>query len=166
MQNVFLSYFKSYRFDFFNYAGIHRPVILYTTPALRIEDIWTSTAYIKSDYSAATLSYNISVSKSKKVKRFVRNNKIHSCKKARSPGDFQLNIFIVDKSGRRVGTSDTLQGEITIDNPYLWWPVGMNQTIGYLYTLEVRLSICFRHKRMNSLEDVYRQRIGILIKML
>ena len=28
-----------YDFDFFNYAGIHRPVVLYTTPKTFIDDI-------------------------------------------------------------------------------------------------------------------------------
>lgn len=30
---------QTYTFDFFNYAGIQRPVFLYTTPAIYIEDI-------------------------------------------------------------------------------------------------------------------------------
>lgn len=30
---------QRYTFDFFNYAGIHRTVHLYTTPAIYIEDI-------------------------------------------------------------------------------------------------------------------------------
>jgi len=29
----------NYNFDFFNYAGIHRPVYLYTTPETYIDDI-------------------------------------------------------------------------------------------------------------------------------
>jgi beta-glucuronidase len=30
---------QSYSFDFFNYAGIDRPVVLYTTPSTYIDDI-------------------------------------------------------------------------------------------------------------------------------
>lgn len=30
---------QRYTFDFFNYAGIHRTVHLYTTPAVYIEDV-------------------------------------------------------------------------------------------------------------------------------
>ena len=30
---------QEYQFDFYNYAGIHRPVILYTTPRVYVEDI-------------------------------------------------------------------------------------------------------------------------------
>lgn len=32
-------------FDFFNYAGIHRPVLLYTTPAVYIDDITVQTSF-------------------------------------------------------------------------------------------------------------------------
>jgi beta-glucuronidase len=32
-----------YKFDFFNYAGIHRPVALYTTPSVYIDDISVNT---------------------------------------------------------------------------------------------------------------------------
>ena len=34
---------QSYTFDFFNYAGIHRSVMLYTTPLTYIEDVIVST---------------------------------------------------------------------------------------------------------------------------
>uniref|UniRef100_A0A8C0GZC7 Beta-glucuronidase n=1 Tax=Chelonoidis abingdonii TaxID=106734 RepID=A0A8C0GZC7_CHEAB len=34
------------RFDFFNYAGIHRPVVLYTTPSVYIDDITVTTAWV------------------------------------------------------------------------------------------------------------------------
>lgn len=30
-------------FDFFNYAGLHRPVLLYTTPTTYIDDITVTT---------------------------------------------------------------------------------------------------------------------------
>lgn len=34
---------QRYSFDFYNYAGIHRSVHLYTTPAVYIDDITVST---------------------------------------------------------------------------------------------------------------------------
>lgn len=34
---------QTYTFDFFNYAGIHRSVMLYTTPLLYIEDVTVTT---------------------------------------------------------------------------------------------------------------------------
>lgn len=39
------SYFvQNTNFDFFNYAGLHRPVILYTTPTTYIDDIDVTTS--------------------------------------------------------------------------------------------------------------------------
>jgi Beta-galactosidase/beta-glucuronidase len=35
--------FQDYKFDFFNYAGIHRRVVLYTTPSVYIDDISVET---------------------------------------------------------------------------------------------------------------------------
>jgi len=35
--------FQYYKFDFFNYAGIHRHVVLYTTPSVYIDDISVNT---------------------------------------------------------------------------------------------------------------------------
>lgn len=43
--------FPAARFDFFPYGGIHRPVILYTTPADFISDV-TVTSIVKSDSTA------------------------------------------------------------------------------------------------------------------
>ena len=33
-------------FDFFNYAGIHRPVLLYTTPKAYVDDITVVTDFL------------------------------------------------------------------------------------------------------------------------
>lgn len=35
---------QNINFDFFNYAGLHRPVLLYTTPTTYIDDITVSTS--------------------------------------------------------------------------------------------------------------------------
>ena len=36
---------QSTNFDFFNYAGLHRPVILYTTPKVYVDDITVLTSF-------------------------------------------------------------------------------------------------------------------------
>ena len=40
---------QTYQFDFFNYAGIHRSVQLYTTPLQYIDDITISTHFTDED---------------------------------------------------------------------------------------------------------------------
>lgn len=37
---------QNYYFDFFNYAGIHRPVLLYTTPKAYVDDITVVTDFL------------------------------------------------------------------------------------------------------------------------
>lgn len=37
---------QTYTFDFFNYAGIHRSVMLYTTPIVHIKDVYITTEII------------------------------------------------------------------------------------------------------------------------
>lgn len=49
---------QSYFHDFFNYAGIHRSVMLYTTPKTFVQDI-TVTTEIANDLSRATLSWRV-----------------------------------------------------------------------------------------------------------
>lgn len=45
---------QSYTFDFFNYAGIHRSVHLYTTPAVFISDVTIATD-VKADGTTGNL---------------------------------------------------------------------------------------------------------------
>jgi len=40
---------QSYNFDYFNFAGIHRPVYLHTTPPFRIDDINIHTTFQKAN---------------------------------------------------------------------------------------------------------------------
>lgn len=44
-RNTGLKTIQSYTFDFFNYAGIHRSVFLYTTPVVYIDDVDLTTDY-------------------------------------------------------------------------------------------------------------------------
>lgn len=48
-------------------------------------------------------------------------------------------VEIYDAQQRLVAQSKSLQGEIRVTNPNLWWPRGMNESVGYLYTLKVFL---------------------------
>ena len=53
-----------YNFDFFNYAGIHRPVVLYTVPSeVHLTDITVATDVAK-ELDSATVYYQIEVADS------------------------------------------------------------------------------------------------------
>ncbi|WP_105994697.1 beta-glucuronidase [Staphylococcus simulans] len=96
-------------FDFFNYAGLHRPVKIYTTPHKYVEDI---TAVPKVEGNQATVSYETKV-----------------------VGDVEeVRVELLDEEGTIVGSANGAEGEIKVDNPRLWEPLD-----AYLYNLKVTL---------------------------
>lgn len=128
---------QTYTFDFFNYAGIHRPVLLHTKPRVYIEDITVKTGLI---------------------------------------GDIGIIKYIIEPAGlheqeipicrvRLLDAEDGLalkepvygiSGTLKVPSPNLWWPTGMHSKPGYLYTMEISLSVA-----NGSKVDVYRLPIGI-----
>ena len=51
-----------YTFDFFNYAGIHRPVVLYTKPkSISITDVTIFTQSINTETQSAILKYHVEI---------------------------------------------------------------------------------------------------------
>ncbi|XP_071849409.1 beta-glucuronidase-like [Apostichopus japonicus] len=103
---------QNYGFDLFNYAGIHRPVKLYTTPASYIDDIDVTT-----NFSGTTgyVQYEVKVKGKEKA----------------------ISVKLKDKNGTLVNITDVLKGVLSIPNVNLWWPYTMNTSAGYRYTLEV-----------------------------
>ncbi|XP_059084651.1 beta-glucuronidase-like [Tigriopus californicus] len=130
------SFDMSYTFDFFNYAGIHRPVTLYTVPkSLHVADVKVTTIGVAQDYSSATIQYEVNV--------------------ATDTDDFQCHVQLLEQDGTVAAEQDGCTGTITLaENPHLWWPYLMNEEYGYLYT--------FRVDATNSQEsDQYNENIGI-----
>ena len=137
-------------FDFFNYAGIDRSVILYSTAKSYIQDITTNTQSIDFDAQhvarSATLNYTITIGGTT-----VAN---------------ALNVLVQlrDANGVVVANSTNLESLLEVKKPYLWWPCGMNHThpcteASYLYTLEVTL---YDEASPTNAIDVYRiPHIGI-----
>ncbi len=84
-------------FDFFNYAGIHRPVKIYTTPKNYVEDIT-----IVTDFSENTgyINYEVKV-----------------------VGEGNVNVSIIDEDNNVVSEGIGDCGKLTIDNVKLWEPM-------------------------------------------
>lgn len=82
-------------FDFFNYAGITRPVRLYTTPPDYLEDI---TLVPSAD---GTLRYAVD-----------------------TRGEGTVGIQVLDAEGRVVASGEGAQGQLVVPDPQLWepWP--------------------------------------------
>ncbi|KAK3595798.1 hypothetical protein CHS0354_025436 [Potamilus streckersoni] len=118
--------------DFFNYAGIHRHVTLYSTPRVYVDDITIVTDIFKEN---GIVNYTI---------------------KTGGPSDqISLKVEVVDKDEKVVASSTKNQSSLIVHNARYWWPYTMNPKMpGYMYTLRVTLV------SVNG-TDVYRQPFGI-----
>ncbi|KAL0102245.1 hypothetical protein PUN28_018647 [Cardiocondyla obscurior] len=131
------THLQTYTFDFFNYAGIHRSVLLYTTPRVYIEDITVRTSLIG---DMGIVKYIVQPAG-------LREGEITVCRVTLHDAEHILAI-----KEPVYGLSGTLKVPLA----RLWWPRGMDPKPGYLYTLEVRLSVANASK-----PDIYRLPIGI-----
>ncbi len=96
-------------FDFFNYAGLHRPVKIYTTPKEHyIEDI-VIVPHV--DGQNAQVEYTVKAS-----------------------GNQSIQVVIVDQEGHIVASQNGAESTIEIENVHLWQPGD-----GYQYTLVVSI---------------------------
>lgn len=112
-------------FDFFKYAGIHRSVVLYTTPTSHIDDITVSTNV---SGTIGSVNYNINVIST-----------------GMSPS---VDVMLRDKEGEVVAQGTGESGVLQVSNAKLWWPYTMVRNVsdaGYLYTLEVAKYVKFEN---------------------
>ncbi|XP_051903357.1 beta-glucuronidase [Hippocampus zosterae] len=125
---------QNINFDFFNYAGIHRPVLLYTTPKAYVDDITVVT-----DFSDSTglVNYKISV---------------------QNAAEATVKVTLMDKDRHCVASSNELSGVLKITDVKLWWPYLMHDNPAYLYSLEVHLMAA---DDRSTYTDVYALPVGI-----
>ncbi|MEK4476256.1 beta-glucuronidase [Paenibacillus sp. FSL R7-0048] len=96
-------------FDFFNYAGIHRPVKIYTTP---------KNAYIQ-DVSIVT-----ELNEATGIVKY----------KALIKGEAEVKAICIDQSGATVGECNGICGTIQLEHVKLWEPLK-----SYLYQLKLEI---------------------------
>jgi beta-glucuronidase len=84
-------------FDFFNYAGIQRPVKLYTIPNTCIRDITITTEVQGTN---AQVNYTIE-----------------------SEGDAEVRVSIQDETGETVANGTGSSGQISLEGVHLWQPL-------------------------------------------
>jgi beta-glucuronidase len=101
---------QRYWHDFFNYAGLHRSVWLYTTGQAHLTDVTVVTGL---DGSHGTVRYQV---------------------KADGAGDATIGVLLRDAEGNQVATSTETTGTITVPDVHRWAPGD-----GYLYDLELQL---------------------------
>lgn len=105
-----------------DFAGIHGSVKLYTTPEVYISDITYTTNH---DYKKASIKFITKVDPDEHMKQ----------------NQIIMNYDLLDRKGRvaaSAGGKKIFSGEMTVVNPTLWWPIGLSDTPGYLYTLKVK----------------------------
>lgn len=145
---------QGYNFDYFNFAGIHRPVYLFTTPSSYIDDITVVTDFVdKTNLTTGIISYSVKIRPSFPYQHISKDN-------LRSDNALDCLIAVRDKEQRKVGISEGCSGEIQITNAMLWWPylsAPKNENPGYMYTLEVYLT----SQKKTFEGDVYRLKFGI-----
>ncbi|KAM4620565.1 beta-glucuronidase isoform 1-T1 [Polymixia lowei] len=121
-------------FDFFNYAGIHRPVLLYTTPKAYVDDIMVVTDFAD---NIGLVHYNISVLGTPTA---------------------TLKITLTDRDGHCVASSTGPSGVLKVTDVNLWWPYLMHESPGYLYSMEVHMTTA---NERAAYEDVYALPVGV-----
>ncbi|XP_075446035.1 beta-glucuronidase [Ascaphus truei] len=119
-------------FDFFNYAGIHRPVVLYTTPSVYIDDITVITDITE---DVGLVNYKVAVVGSR---------------------DVTVSVTLREREGQEAASGSGAIGQLKVVDPKLWWPYLMNEDPGYLYSLEVKVMT-----EGGLSEDVYILPVGI-----
>ncbi len=100
-----------YWHDFFNYAGIHRPVWLYTTGRAHLTDVTVVTGL---DGDHGWVEYRI---------------------ETQDAGGAEVRVVLRDPDGAEVATGTGPSGTLTVENVHRWAPGD-----GYLYDLEVQLA--------------------------
>ncbi|MEQ2283575.1 hypothetical protein AMECASPLE_012801 [Ameca splendens] len=121
-------------FDFYNYAGIHRPVLLYTTPKAYLDDITVVTDFKD---NTGLVRYSVSV---------------------QGAASATVKVTLMDTGGHCVASSNEPSGVLKVADVNLWWPYLMHENPGYLYSLEVRLMAT---DERSTYEDVYALPVGI-----
>lgn len=126
---------QTYTFDFFNYAGIHRSVFLYSTPYVYIDDVIVNT-----DLQGLTgfIVYNV------------------TSKGATKDQDVLCLIQLFDKNDTLVTSANDCAGLLEVPNAKFWWPYLMNPQPGYLYTMKASLI-----GPQGDIIDTYKQKVGI-----
>jgi beta-glucuronidase len=102
---------QTYFHDFFNYAGLHRSVWLYSTPTAYVDDI---TVVPGLDGTTGTVGYLIGT--------------------ADADGT-QVSAVLLDAEGTEVARADGADSLLTVENVHPWRPGE-----GYLYDLRVELT--------------------------
>ena len=103
---------QKYLHDFYNYAGLHRSIRLFSTPSVRVEDITVNTSF---EGVTGLVNYQTVI--------------------ANLPQSANVSIKLTDVKGSEVATAEATKGTLRISNVNLWEPGA-----AYLYNLTVEVN--------------------------
>jgi beta-glucuronidase len=103
---------QRYFHDFFNYAGLHRSVWLYSTPRAHVSDVTVVTGL---DGSTGTVDYEIQTA---------------------GADDLDVHVTLTDAEGAEVAHAGGSAGRLSVADVHPWQPGE-----GYLYDLRVELRV-------------------------
>ncbi|XP_017122793.1 beta-glucuronidase [Drosophila elegans] len=140
---------QGYTFDFFNYAGIHRSVHLYTTPLLHISDIEITTKLTTE--GLGRIDYLLWLDGSQEGLRIQPTH---------------LLVQLRDRDGEVAAqqiNKAVYHGSLLVPNAKPWWPYLMHPDPGYLYALQFELFVASNEEETDAdaLQDAYRLPVGI-----
>lgn len=102
---------QKYLHDFYNYAGLHRSVWLFSVPAVRVEDVTVVTGF---EASTGSVDYAVELTG--------------------ATSDHSVSATLTDAAGTQVATAEGAAGTLSIADVVLWQPGA-----AYLYTLTVEV---------------------------
>ncbi|KAH9511727.1 hypothetical protein DERF_010166 [Dermatophagoides farinae] len=131
---------SNFGFDFYNYAGIQRSVLLYFVPKIRITDLTIITDIDDNDnHVDGIIHFNVTTN-------------VHD--------KYVVQIDVFDRHGQLMNSSrGQSESTLIINDAHLWWPFTMHPEPGYLYRMAI--SLYHTNDKMNKLIDRYYQNIGI-----
>jgi beta-glucuronidase len=125
---------QRYWHDFFNYAGLHRTVWLYSVPATRVEDVTVATGL---DGTTGAVEWSTELATT-----------------GAAEGSAAVRVVLTDADGVEVATGTGASGTLTVAEVHPWAPGD-----GYLYGLTVEVTD--RDADDAELLDSYRVNVGI-----
>ena len=129
---------QRYFHDFFNYAGLHRPVLAYTTPRDRIDDIRVTTE-VRGLTGVANYDVTVGVDPIVAERPHGGGHRLH------------VRVVLRDATGADVATCDGHCGAVTIPRVTLWEPGAP-----YLYSMVAVLL-----DSTDVVVDEYELRVGV-----
>uniref|UniRef100_A0A5S6R2E8 Beta-glucuronidase n=1 Tax=Trichuris muris TaxID=70415 RepID=A0A5S6R2E8_TRIMR len=124
-------------FDFFNYAGIHRPVVLYIVPIIHITEVFVAGSTDEVEFGVLQYSIDINVN-------LAGMHSISAAVELRTMGD---DLIFRENGFKGIKFTGGIKA---------WWPYGMSNEPGYLYKFTAFLLL-----RNDTVLDVYQLPVGI-----